>query len=365
MDEAGLARRVNAIGDPQKLKNFADALEDENYHSIAREARDKLRRMGWEADGKPVRAAAAAPAVAPAPPPAPAPRAAREPAVKLDRKPADPPRVAQPAVYAKPEMLQKAAADPKANIVSHKHLVGGGVGETHKVKFPDGTAAAWKPTRGTGLETRRYGNPEDGMNSMRPRLNAAIPECERELASYKMSEAMGMGIVPYVQLATADIGSGGPGHMMAWVDGKEACELGRTPERDARNDHPDMHRMAALDFITANTDRHYRNYMKGNDGRYYAIDNGLAFPKNSHNRYLSEPQGYLMGRPILDSVKKEVEKLTPDKITEIMREGGFKEEDINGAIGRRNYLLNERTWGPTDAWARESANPRWFGRPIR
>jgi hypothetical protein len=364
MDREKLLRRINSVEIPQKLKNFADALADRGHPNLARFAREKLLKKGWNADGSPVGAVAPAPArpilhpraqprpgpfavfhePAPAPPPPPAP-GPQWPGAVIDPK-------QQGAVYTKPETIHAAANLKKDSIedflAGHKEIIGQGIGETHKIKFKDGTAAVWKPGKGAGLEKARTRDPErkaKGENEVRSSLNATIPECERDLASYKLSEAMEMGIVPYVELADIGLGSGGRGHMMAWVEGKEARAVHGQYKEDARNDHPDLHRIAALDFITGQTDRHDKNFMRGNDGRYYAIDSGLAFPKDSQvYPYISSPHERLAGHTIPPDVKKEIANLTPAKIRTIMEKGGFKDEDIEGSIARHAVLLTKDTW---------------------
>ena len=46
--EKYLARRLNAIGTPQKLFNFVVTLEDENFHTFNQQAMEKLKSMGWD-----------------------------------------------------------------------------------------------------------------------------------------------------------------------------------------------------------------------------------------------------------------------------------------------------------------------------
>ncbi len=52
MNERALSNRVWKIGQAQKMYNFALALEDENYHDLARMAYDKLLGMGYDVGGR-------------------------------------------------------------------------------------------------------------------------------------------------------------------------------------------------------------------------------------------------------------------------------------------------------------------------
>ncbi len=379
MDREKLLRRINSVEIPQKLKNFADALADRGHPNLARFAREKLLKKGWNADGSPVRAGAPAPAPARPVFPRPQPRPGGPFAVFHEPAPAPPPAPGpqwpravidpkqQGAVNTKPETIRAAAQLNKSSIkdfiVGQKEMIGGGIGETHRIQFKDGTFAAWKPGKGAGLEKAREGTPEQrarGKNGVRGSLNASIPECERDLASYKISEAMGMGIVPYVEKADIGLGSGGEGHLMAWVDGEEAIKVHGQYKIDAREGHPDLHRIAALDFITGQTDRHDKNFMRGKDGRYYAIDNGLAFPIDSKvYPYISYPHERITGQDIHPDVKEEIAKLTPAKIRSAMEKGGFKDEDIEGAIARHAVLRSKDRWEKPDysgfSWTKEAS----------
>lgn len=45
--------KMDNLKSPQELRVFADALEDENHHDLAAEARDRLLRQGYDYEGKP------------------------------------------------------------------------------------------------------------------------------------------------------------------------------------------------------------------------------------------------------------------------------------------------------------------------
>lgn len=395
MTRAQLQTRMFKIKQPQKMKNFAEALEDENYHDLAADAFGRLRAMGYEMDGAP--AGRPVSVETPLPPPRPQPpkwrpmaiapqkpmpsataqqrameraraeglaeqarRDAAKRAAEAARRAAEE-AAAKPVVIGERSAIQTSKEDLEkmtkpgylVEAASLNDEIRGGhhfSGQSFKVKSADGKRAVWKPRKTTGLEKKRFGT--KGDNDVRRNLDARIPEFEREFAAYRFSEEMGMGVVPPVIKADIPIGAGGEGHLMGWVSGRTACEYVNYLD-DARKGHIDLQRIAALDFIIGNTDRHQNNFMRGDDGRYYAIDDGLVFPKDSeldsHN-FLCDIFMKMYDVPMSPQVKTEIERLTSDKITAIMKEGGFHQEDIDGVIARREVLLGREDFRLREQW---------------
>jgi hypothetical protein len=224
--------------------------------------------------------------------------------------------------------------NPKAFVKKHS-LIGSpaqnNVGRTYRVDFNDGTSAIFKPEKEAGLV--RHPN-------IRPALspNNKIPESHRELAAFKISEMAGFNIHPAVDLGNMNIDGYGRGHAMGFVEGGSAQT---SFYDDARKGHPDIQRMAALDFITDNKDRHPKNFMKGKKGRYYSIDMGLVFPDDTNPEdFRSHPYQALVDHQTkLDpEVRKEIENLKPEDIQRAMSESGFSERDIAGATARHRAL---------------------------
>jgi hypothetical protein len=230
------------------------------------------------------------------------------------------------AAHKNPDLLQNGKVD---------HL-GGGASGSYKATFKDGTMAAYKPDA-------------EGIIAMgwREHLEKSLGESHRELVCYKISNAAGFDIVPHV--AQIDYGKG-KGSAQAWVDGRTAHEM---PSHEFRADkeanHPDLHRIAALDFILFHTDRHTKNFMKGEDGRYYAIDNGNVIPKAGYGfdqggDYISDPHRYFVGQKIHPEVKREIDRITPGHIRQAMKESGFGEEEAKEAQARLNVLQKRTQW---------------------
>lgn len=209
----------------------------------------------------------------------------------------------------------------------------------YRITLADGTRAVYKPTAETTLKKRTF---KAGWA-----YDVSIPEAVREAGMRALSEAAGFSVVPRVELG--DYGHG-DGHAMAWVEGKVAGDLARGDlDRDLGQGHSDLHCIAALDLITGNGDRHERNFMRGEDGRYYAIDNGLAFP----NVVIGRPGGLakkVAGKRIPDEVAEGVKRLQPERVRERMLAAGLGEGEVRAATKRLAVVLGaaEKGWWP--AW---------------
>jgi len=286
------------------------------------------------------------PAAAPAAPAAPRPRRPRaKPAAVPAPKAAKPSKNPQGAIKTSPEMMARAASE-RGLIKQIKRLGQQGVGRTYVAGFADGTKAVYKPKRQTGLEVYgKRGNP------IRETIKAEIPEVSREIAAFTISRAAGFDVVPHVE--PVDYGEG-EGHAQAWVEGTTVYEMGFDDFRDdAKAGHPDLHRLAALDVIIGNTDRHVANFMKGKDGRYYAIDNGLAFPEDTRSHeFRSTPYHNLEGRKIPPEVVEEIRSLDEADIRAVMKDQRFPEIDVNGAVARAR-AVKEFASRPKPMWPDE------------
>lgn len=122
----------------------------------------------------------------------------------------------------------------------------------------------------------------------------------REVATYLIAEAAGLGNVPPTVLRDGPFGEG---MVQLWVDTADdglvdVCEPADVPDgwrvvlhahgRDggpvvlAHADHVGVRELAALDVVVNNTDRKGGHVLSGADGRVYGVDHGIclhAVPK--------------------------------------------------------------------------------------
>ncbi len=94
----------------------------------------------------------------------------------------------------------------------------------------------------------------------------------REIATFRLCEALGWSVIPPTALAMGQLGEGS---IQAFVNADFAehyftvFEAGRAV--------PDLQHLCLLDWIANNTDRKSGHCLLGPDGHVYGIDNGLSF----------------------------------------------------------------------------------------
>ena len=167
-------------------------------------------------------------------------------------------------------MLESALLDPKVTVLEKKHL-GGGINGTYIVTLSNGAKAVFKPTAGEDQSKLRNQLEEDHQG-------------KREEAAYLVDKAMGhLGRVPPTVRRSID---GQDGALMIFVPEAEvAMGSGKVHKTMGREDS--YRRLAVLDNVIGNLDRHEGNWMVTKDGDALPIDHGLAFP------WKNESQGFM------------------------------------------------------------------------
>jgi uncharacterized repeat protein (TIGR03843 family) len=96
--------------------------------------------------------------------------------------------------------------------------------------------------------------------------------CQREVAAYLLSEALGWSLVPPTVLRD---GPYGVGSVQLFIDADHEAHL-FTMQKEGRYDEA-IERLAVFDVVANNADRKSGHCLKGNDGRLWAIDHGICF----------------------------------------------------------------------------------------
>lgn len=176
----------------------------------------------------------------------------------------------------------------------------------------------------------------------------------RELATFLVSEACGLHVVPPTVLRP---GPFGPGMVQLWVDTKDGGDLvdvvpptevptgwqvvlhahdsDGDPAVLVHADHPGIRAMAALDVVVNNADRKGGHVLHATDDRVYGVDHGICL--HTENKLRTVLWGFL-GEPLPPEAIEALERLR----TELA--GDELPDKLNEHITRREVLaLRNRT----------------------
>jgi uncharacterized repeat protein (TIGR03843 family) len=103
--------------------------------------------------------------------------------------------------------------------------------------------------------------------------------CQREVAAYVLSAALGWALVPPTVLRD---GPYGVGSVQLFIDADQEAHL-FTMQKEGGFDEA-IERLAVFDVLANNADRKSGHCLKGNDGRLWAIDHGICFHVESKLR---------------------------------------------------------------------------------
>ncbi len=95
---------------------------------------------------------------------------------------------------------------------------------------------------------------------------------KREVATYRLAQALGFRVIPPTAIA---VGPFGEGSLQAFVDADFSQHYFTMHE--ARVGTGDLMQLCLLDLIANNTDRKSGHCLLGRDGHVYGIDHGLSF----------------------------------------------------------------------------------------
>lgn len=146
----------------------------------------------------------------------------------------------------------------------------------------------------------------------------------REVAAYLLSEALGWGIVP--ETLVRQDGPLGPGSLQRFVPSDFSEHYFSLLERPEHHDA--LRTIGVFDLVANNADRKAGHCLLGEDGRIWAIDNGLAFHAEPHLRtviweFAGEPvPGHLVAdvaRVASAGVDGSSDLLAPGEVTALTR----------------------------------------------
>jgi len=177
------------------------------------------------------------------------------------------------------------------------------------------------------------------MRGERPLWDFAPGLHRREVAAYRLSEAMGLGFVPPTVLRD---GPHGEGSVQLLVDADE--EQHYFTLHEARPElHDALRAICAFDVVANNTDRKSGHCLVDSDERIWAIDNGLCFSADFKLRTVIWEFG---GEPIPDRLIEPLARVVVGVDDDVARL--LHDEEVE-AIVERASLLVESGHFPVDS----------------
>jgi hypothetical protein len=162
----------------------------------------------------------------------------------------------------------------------------------------------------------------------------------REIATGIVDEELGFELVPATVVRHDEPYGYASLQMHAPGDAKPLAEY----------DAADRQRMAVLDYITGQTDRHAGNYRSQDDGRPAAIDNGLSFPEGNADPLRSVFFDALTDQSLDPDVQRQVDALEVDRLEQRLRAAGLSEAAISGMQARLDEARSGRITGRAYGW---------------
>lgn len=166
----------------------------------------------------------------------------------------------------------------------------------------------------------------------------------REVAAYKVSEALNWDLVPPTLLRDGPFGFG---MVQQWIEIDESIDLLELVTQS----HQDLRRMVLFDALINNTDRKFGHLLATSDGRIRGCDHGVTFHAQDKLRtVLWQWSGDPIPEGDLQDLAEIADSLSNGQL-HVTLAGLLEAEEIKATIGRLNRLLNERHYpAPSPDW---------------
>ncbi|MGH9209276.1 MAG: SCO1664 family protein [Acidimicrobiales bacterium] len=165
----------------------------------------------------------------------------------------------------------------------------------------------------------------------------------REVAAYELSEALGWGLVPETVLRDdLPFGVGSLQRFVPFAADEHYFTLYEDPSH-----HPVLRTICCFDLLCNQTDRKSGHCLLGEDGRVWAVDNGLAFHTDDKLRTVIWEFG---GQPIPDQLRDDVGRLVDDGLPPELT--ALLDPDECAALGQRGRAVADDGVFPIDGSGR-------------
>ena len=166
---------------------------------------------------------------------------------------------------------------------------------------------------------------------------------QREVAAYRLSEVMGLHVVPPTVLRQdGPLGIGS----LQWFVEADFQQHYFTMHETLPETHDQLRSIAVFDLLANNTDRKSGHCLLTEDGRVWAIDNGLCFAADFKLRTVIWEFG---GEPIPEELVAAVEPIAASVPLGVAT---LIEEDEVEALSERARLIVHRPFFPIDGTGR-------------
>jgi hypothetical protein len=189
----------------------------------------------------------------------------------------------------------------------------GGVNVSYRIEVQGVGAAVYKPMSG---EVQSRKSITRGTHYL------------REVSAFRLDRLLGFRLVPVTVIRTID---GEEGSVQQWID------VGGWMTGHLK---VDAARMATLDYLLGNTDRHVFNNRTQEEGRPSAIDNGLCLPRDAGDPIRSRWTHSHLNLPLPDRVLVEIGNLSAERAASTLTELHIEGEAIRGLQRRLQELVN-------------------------
>lgn len=157
----------------------------------------------------------------------------------------------------------------------------------------------------------------------------------REVAAYRLSEAMGLHLIPTTVLGDGPLGEGS---VQLFVD-YDHTDHYFTLLENRPDTHDSLRAMAIFDIVANNTDRKAGHVLSDGQGRIWGIDHGLCFSADFKLRtVIWDFAGEPIGETLLDSVARLMEDV-PSEVSSLL-----EDDEVEAMIERCHWLVEHRVF---------------------
>lgn len=235
---------------------------------------------------------------------------------------------------------------------------GEGVNDAQVVTNSDGSAAVLK---GTSADPGHWDTTAPGMFGDDASVANGAYQASNEQGAYIVSRDLGLDVVPTTAPVTAADGSAYT--LQQFADGEQLPAGQYSPL--------DQQRMAVLDYVTGNVDRHGANWGSFAGGTPAAWDNGLSFPDPSNisdagnlgarpPAIKSDFVANMLGQPLDPSLLNSLQSVDVNQLAQNLTNAGIPQPNVAQAIARLQEIQsNGMITG--EAWAGQSMDSHLNG----